>query len=65
MPRNHKRKINKGNMPFSTYQELAKRVIDHGELLLKVAADFDVSKGLCFKISLLKLLFIKVCWCIK
>ena len=52
-------------MFFSTYQEAAKRVIDHGEWLRKVAADFDVSKGLCFKLSLLKLLLIKVCWCIK
>ena len=51
-------------MPFSTYQEAAKRVIDHGESLRKVAADFDVSKikiSLCIKINLLKLLFIKVC----
>ena len=62
MPRNYKRKTNKANMPFSTYQEAAKRVIDHGESLRKVAADFDVSK---IKISLLKLLFIKVYWFIK
>ena len=62
MPRNYKRKINKANMPFSTYQEAAKRVIDHGESLRNVAADFDVSK---IKISLLKLLFIKVYWFIK
>ena len=64
MPRNYKRKTNKANMPFSTYQEAAKRVIDHGESLQKVAADFDVSKikiSLCIKINLLKLLFIKVC----
>ena len=68
MPRNYKRKTNKANMPFSTYQEAAKRVIDHGESLRKVAADFDVSKikiSLCIKISLLKLLFIKVYWFIK
>ena len=65
MPRNYKRKTNKANMPFSTYQEAAKRVIDNVELLRKVAADFDVSKGLCIKISLLKLLFIKICWFIK
>ena len=31
-------------MPFSTYQEAAKRVIDHEESLRKVAADFDLSK---------------------
>ena len=42
MPRNYKRKTNKANMPFSTYQEAAKRVIDHGESLRKVAADFDI-----------------------
>ena len=52
-------------MPFSTYQEAAKRVIKHAELLQKGAADFDVSKGLCIKISLLKLLLIKVCWFIE
>ena len=74
MPQNYKRKTNKANMPFSTYQEAAKRVIDHGESLRKVAADFDVSKikislclkiSLCIKISLLKLVFIKVYWFIK
>ena len=65
MPRNYKKKRNKANMPFSTYQEAAKRVIEHAELLQKGAADFDVSKGLCIKISLLKLLFIKVCWFIE
>ena len=43
MPRTHKRKTENGLMPLSTYKEAAKRILDHGELLPNVAADFRVS----------------------
>ena len=46
MPRTHKRKTQNGIMPLSTYKEAAKRVLDHGELLRSVAADFGVGTEL-------------------